>query len=130
MLIGGFDPKTGTRLFQTDPSGNYYEFKAIAIGARSQSAKTYLEKNYESFDNCDLKMLILHALKSLHGTKGDNVELHKKNCSVGIVGEDMEFHLLEEDEIQPYLEELEEKEEDEDEEMGQAPAQPAQPAQQ
>jgi 20S proteasome subunit alpha 6 len=42
--------ETGTHLFETCPSGNYYEYIAMAIGARSQSAKTYLEKNYESFN--------------------------------------------------------------------------------
>lgn len=27
----------------------YFEYKAQAIGARSQSARTYLEKTYDSF---------------------------------------------------------------------------------
>jgi 20S proteasome subunit alpha 6 len=40
-------------LYQTCPSGNYYEYKGIAIGARSQSARTYLEKHFESFPNCE-----------------------------------------------------------------------------
>ncbi len=41
--------KSGTHLYQTCPSGDFWEYKAMAIGARSQSAKTYLEKNFESF---------------------------------------------------------------------------------
>jgi 20S proteasome alpha/beta subunit len=41
--------RTGAHLFQTCPSGDYWEFKAMAIGARSQSAKTYLEKHFGSF---------------------------------------------------------------------------------
>lgn len=48
LLVGSVD-ETGTHLFETCPSGNYYEYLAMAIGARSQSAKTYLEKNYETF---------------------------------------------------------------------------------
>jgi 20S proteasome subunit alpha 6 len=48
LLVAGYD-RTGAHLFQTDPSGNYYEFRAMAMGARSQSAKTYLEKNYSRF---------------------------------------------------------------------------------
>ena len=48
LLVGGVD-ELGTHLFETDPSANYYEYKAMAIGARSQSAKTYLEKNFEQF---------------------------------------------------------------------------------
>lgn len=35
MLVGGYD-KTGPHLYNTCPSGNYYEYKALAIGARSQ----------------------------------------------------------------------------------------------
>lgn len=48
LLVAGYD-RTGAHLYQTDPSGNYYEFKSMAMGARSQSAKTYLEKNYTNF---------------------------------------------------------------------------------
>ena len=43
--------KKGVHLYQTCPSGNYYEYRGIAIGARSQSARTYLEKHFESFPN-------------------------------------------------------------------------------
>jgi hypothetical protein len=35
MLVGGYD-KTGPHLYNTCPSGNYDEYKAMAIGARSQ----------------------------------------------------------------------------------------------
>jgi 20S proteasome subunit alpha 6 len=43
--------KKGVHVYQTCPSGNYYEYRGIAIGARSQSARTYLEKHFESFPN-------------------------------------------------------------------------------
>ena len=48
ILLGGID-SLGTHLFETSPSGEYFEYYGQAIGARSQSAKTYLEKNFESF---------------------------------------------------------------------------------
>lgn len=48
LLVAGYD-RTGPHLFQTDPSGNYFEYRAMAMGARSQSAKTYLEKHFNSF---------------------------------------------------------------------------------
>ena len=35
LLIAGFD-KTGAHLFYNCPSGAYYDYKAMAIGARSQ----------------------------------------------------------------------------------------------
>jgi len=34
LLVAGVD-ETGTHLFETDPSSNYYEYIAMAIGARS-----------------------------------------------------------------------------------------------
>lgn len=49
MLVAAHD-QTGPHLFQTCPSGNYFEYLAMAIGARSQSAKTYLEKHFEEFE--------------------------------------------------------------------------------
>lgn len=44
----------GPHLFQTCPSSNYYDCKAMAIGARSQSARTYLEKKLEDFADCEV----------------------------------------------------------------------------
>ena len=35
--VGGYD-KSGGHLFYNCPSGNYYEYKAFAIGARSQAS--------------------------------------------------------------------------------------------
>jgi 20S proteasome subunit alpha 6 len=45
--------ETGPHLFEFSPSGVTYEYFALAIGARSQSAKTYLEKHYEEFPDCE-----------------------------------------------------------------------------
>lgn len=61
LLVAGYD-RTGAHLFQTDPSGNYYEWKAMAIGSRSQSAKTYLERNFEKFTDCKFHAFCLRAL--------------------------------------------------------------------
>jgi 20S proteasome subunit alpha 6 len=36
-------------VFETCPDANFYEYYAVAIGARCQAAKTYLEKNFEGF---------------------------------------------------------------------------------
>lgn len=47
LLVAGYDA-TGPHLFQTCPSGNFYEWKAFALGSRSQSARTYLERNYDA----------------------------------------------------------------------------------
>ena len=53
FLVIGQDT-SGPHLYEFSPSGNSYEYYAMSIGARSQSAKTYLEKHYESFADCTL----------------------------------------------------------------------------
>jgi|TARA_B110000305_G_C19213553_1_gene527085 20S proteasome subunit alpha 6 len=64
MLVAGID-ETGTHLYETCPSANFFEYKAMAIGAKCQSAKTYLEKNFTTFDNISRDELIAHGVKAL-----------------------------------------------------------------
>lgn len=101
LLVGSVDD-TGTHLFETDPSGNYYEYLAMAIGARSQSAKTYLEKNYEAFSNLGWEELVRHGLKALKAS-AQETELTEHNVSVGVVGKDFKFRLLRVEELRAYL---------------------------
>ena len=49
LLVAGYDATTGAHLYRTCPSGNFYEYSAYAIGARSQAGRTYLEKKFETF---------------------------------------------------------------------------------
>eukprot|EP00640_Fibrocapsa_japonica_P003029 CAMPEP_0113943562 /NCGR_PEP_ID=MMETSP1339-20121228/26080_1 /TAXON_ID=94617 /ORGANISM="Fibrocapsa japonica" /LENGTH=262 /DNA_ID=CAMNT_0000948465 /DNA_START=50 /DNA_END=838 /DNA_ORIENTATION=+ /assembly_acc=CAM_ASM_000762 len=114
ILVASYDPATGPHLYQTDPAGNYYEFYANAIGARSQSAKTYLEKNFESFKDLGDEELIVHALKALSGCLGGSSddkdkdkELDKASCCVAVVSEGKPFKIIEGDELQPYLDAIE-----------------------
>ena len=59
------------------PSANYYECKAMAIGARSQSARTYLEKHLDEFD-CDHKPLVAYRLLALRDTLPNEADLSSK----------------------------------------------------
>jgi len=46
-------------LFQIDPSGAFYEWKATAIGRNSKNAKIFLEKRYSpEIEIEDVKALI------------------------------------------------------------------------
>jgi len=107
LLVAAYDKSTGAHLYQTCPSGNVYEYYATAIGARNQSAKTYLEKNYESFATSSKDELIMHSLRSLAGCVSGEGELNKDNGSVAIVGEDCAFTIIEGEELAPYLARLE-----------------------
>ncbi|KAL6063502.1 Proteasome subunit alpha 1 [Balamuthia mandrillaris] len=107
LLVAGYD-QTGAHLYETCPSGNYFDYKAMAIGARSQSAKTYLEKKFEQFEDASLEELIKHGLNALSETLGSSeVGLTGQNTSVGIVGVDTPFHVLAGTDLQPYLDQLE-----------------------
>lgn len=88
LLVSGYTKENGPQLFQTCPSGNFYEYKGIAIGARSQAARTYIEKHYEEFPDANLEDLVLHALRALDATTGDNIELTEDNTSISIIGSD------------------------------------------
>ena len=44
LLIAGFDKVTGPALYQVDPSGSFFAWKATAIGKDMINAKTFLEK--------------------------------------------------------------------------------------
>jgi len=110
LLVGGYD-ENGPHLFETCPSGNYFEYKAMAIGGRSQTAKTYLEKHFDSFAACDLPSLIKHALEAMNATTASDVDLSVKNTSVAVIGKDQDFKELSEDELQGYIGKLKSKEE-------------------
>lgn len=111
LLVAGHD-STGPHLFQTCPSGNYYEYNAVAIGARSQAAKTYLERKFEGFPEMELEALVKEGLQALSASVSDG-ELTAANCSVAVVGAGMGFTILEDDALAPYIAMLKEEEEGE-----------------
>jgi 20S proteasome subunit alpha 6 len=111
LLIASTDSAGKPHLYQTCPSGNLYEFHASAIGARSQSAKTYLEKHYElngsSFAAFSESQLIVHALQALVGCVSGDDTLTADNGSVAIVGKDQKVKILEGAALQVYIDQLE-----------------------
>ncbi|KAI2633860.1 nucleophile aminohydrolase [Xylaria nigripes] len=85
LLVAGVDDG-GPHLFEFQPSGLTQEMLACAIGARSQMARTYLEKNLDKFADCGRDELIRHGLKALRETLVQDRELTIENTTVGVVG--------------------------------------------
>ncbi|KAK6510693.1 hypothetical protein TWF506_009794 [Arthrobotrys conoides] len=85
LLIAGVD-ETGPHLWEFQPSGQILEYFGAAIGARSQSARTYLERSFESFPDVSRDELVLHGLKALRDTLQQDRELTTDNTSIAIVG--------------------------------------------
>lgn len=106
LLIAGFDDQ-GPHIYQTCPSANYFDCKAMAIGARSQSARTYLEKHLNDLPECSLDDMVKHGLRALRDTLPNEVELTTKNCSLGIVGKDHSFTVYDDDDVKKYLDMIE-----------------------
>ena len=70
--------KGGPSLYQVDPSGSYFPWKATAIGKSATSAKTFLEKRYQ--EHLELEDAIHIALLTLKETiegemNGETVEI-------------------------------------------------------
>ena len=70
--------KGGPSLYQVDPSGSYFPWKATAIGKSATSAKTFLEKRYR--DDLELEDAVHIALLTLKETiegemNGETVEI-------------------------------------------------------
>ena len=55
----------------------------MAIGARSQSARTYLEKCLDTFGDCELEPLVAHGLRALRDTLPNEVDLTNKVSCLG-----------------------------------------------
>lgn len=106
LLVATYD-QTGPHLYATEPSGNYFEYKAMAIGSRSQTSRTYLEREFESFETSSVDELIKHALTALAASLAGDAELDSKCASIAIVGVDRPFETIEGEAIQRYLDALE-----------------------
>lgn len=102
LLVAGYDDQ-GAHIFQTCPSANFYDCKAMSIGARSQSARTYLEKHLDVFTTAPVEELIKHGLRALRDTLPPENDLNNKNVSIGFVGKGLKFKILNEDEISSFL---------------------------
>merc|ERR1712150_132583 len=103
LLVAGYDD-LGPHIYQVCPSANFYDCKAMSIGARSQSARTYLEKSIDELGDCELEPLVAHGLRALRDTLPNEVDLTNKNVSIAIVGEDQELVVHEDSDVDRYLE--------------------------
>ncbi|KAI5949552.1 PRE5 [Candida jiufengensis] len=106
LLIAGYD-ETGPHLIEFLPSGSVLEYYGAAIGARSQAARTYLERNLDEIKQSEsIEQLITHGLYALRDTLSQDVELSFKNTSVAVVGKDQDFITYDGEDVQQWLDKL------------------------
>lgn len=102
LLVAGFDEE-GPHLYQVDPSGSYFAWKASAIGKNMVNGKTFLEKRYS--DDMELEDAIHTALLTIK--EGFEGQVTETNIEVGIVSDDLKFKKLTPAEVKDYLSEVE-----------------------
>lgn len=102
LLLAGYD-ENGPQLYQIDPSGSYFAWKASAIGKNMTNAKTFLEKRYS--EDMEIEDAVHTALLTLK--EGFEGQISGQNIEVAIVGPDQTFKVLTAAEVSDYLEEVE-----------------------
>lgn len=93
----------GPQLYQVDPSGAYFGWKASAIGKNYGVAKSFLEKRYS--DDVELDDAVHNSLLTLR--EGFEGEMTSTNIEVGIIGLDGKFTVLTPAQVADYLAEAE-----------------------
>jgi len=97
LLIAGFE-QNKPWLFQCDPSGAFFPWKATALGKNDVNAKTFLEKRYS--ENVQLDDAVHTALLTLR--ESFEVGLTEDNVEVGICQKDG-FKLLTKQQIRDHI---------------------------
>jgi 20S proteasome subunit alpha 2 len=99
LLVAGYDHE-GPQLFQVDPSGAYFGWKATAIGKNYVNAKNFLERRYNEEMELDdaVHVALLTMRESFEG------EMTEHNIEVAVAEKDG-FRVLSAQEVKDYLEE-------------------------
>lgn len=99
LLAAGYDDVDGPGLFQIDPSGANFGWRATAIGKGFTNAKSFLEKRYSP--DMELEDAIHTALLTLR--EGFEGEMTAHNIQLAVIGADRKFRLLTPAEVADYL---------------------------
>ncbi len=105
LLITGVDQQ-GPKLFETDPVGIYFQFKAAAIGEAEAEVEEILKKEYKESMNVEdgLKLGIKSLIKVLDGKFGP-----ERVAAAYIKTEDKKFKQLNKKEIEKIFSSLKKK---------------------
>jgi proteasome alpha subunit len=106
LIAGVYDNKS--YLYETDPSGAFFGYKATAIGSGKTVAVETLEQEYK--ENINLEKAVLLGLKALN--KATEGEIDSDTVDVWLVeSKTEEFRALERKELESYIKKAQKKEE-------------------
>lgn len=106
-LICGFDADGTPHLTQTDPSGNWAEWKAHSIGRGAKTVTEFLEKHYAADVGDDEASAVRLAVRALL-----EVVESKKQIEVAVVRPGAPAQPLSEDEVGALVDAIEKEKED------------------
>jgi len=98
LLICGWDEPGKPLLFQCDPSGAYFAWKATAMGKNNINGKTFLEKRFS--EDLELEDAVHTAILTLK--EGFEGQMTEDNIEIGICNESG-FRRLTPTEVKDYL---------------------------
>ncbi len=78
LLVGGVDVR-GPSLYLTDPTGIYFEYKAVAIGMNDKEVDEILQKEYS--DTLTVQDCVKLGLKCLRETLKDEFDERRVDCA-------------------------------------------------
>uniref|UniRef100_A0A2A4J9P8 Proteasome subunit alpha type n=1 Tax=Heliothis virescens TaxID=7102 RepID=A0A2A4J9P8_HELVI len=108
-LIGGFDYDGFPHLFQTEPSGIYYEWKANATGRSAKTVREFLEKNYTAEEVATENGAVKLAIRALL----EVVQSGQKNLEIAVMRRGQPMQMLDSDTISSYVSIIEKEKEEE-----------------
>jgi len=108
-LIGGFDQDKTPRLYQTEPSGTYHEWKANATGRNAKTVREFLEKYYNPDEVTTEEKTIKLAIRALL----EVVQSGGKNLEIAIMRYDQPMQMMDVADIDKYVQQVEAEKESE-----------------
>lgn len=94
-------------LYQTDPTGNYSEWTANAIGRSSKTVTEYLEQHHESPETCTEAAAIRLTVSALL----EVVESGQKNIEIAVIRKGTGMELVSQDVLDALSKEITEEKE-------------------
>lgn len=108
-LIGGFDYDGLPHLYQTEPSGIYYEWKANATGRSAKTVREFLEKYYTDEEVATEAKTVKLAIKALL----EVVQSGQKNLEIAVMRQGQPMVMLDSETIEKYVTQIEKEKEEE-----------------
>lgn len=108
-LIGGFDYDGTPHLYQTEPSGIYYEWKANATGRSAKTVREFLEKYYKPEEVKTEDGAVKLAIKALL----EVAQSGQKNLEIAVMKRNQPLQMLDAAKIESYVTIIEKEKEEE-----------------